>query len=197
LAVILDHYSRRVLGFRCFGHQPSSEQIRRFFAEVVGRVGAAPRHLVTDQGKQFCSQHFTSWCQRQDIRQRFGAIGKRGSIAVIEHFWRTLKEVLRAATWVSLRHRSFQYEVRLATGWYNGHRPHMTLEAATPDEVYFARRRACRHPRFEPRIGWPRAAPCARPRVLVKGQPGARLELSIDLFGNRRYLPVVKLGHAA
>jgi hypothetical protein len=104
---------------------------------------------------------------------------------------------LRAATWVSLQHRSFQHEVRLATCWYNSHRPHMTLEAATPDEVYFARRRACRQPRFEPRLGWPRAAPCARPRVLVKGQPGALLELSINFLGNRRHLPLLRLSRAA
>jgi hypothetical protein len=95
-------------------------------------------------------------CRHRPARP--GAIGKRGSIAVIERFWRTLKDILRVATWVSLRHRSFQHEVRLATGWYNSHRPHMTLEAATPDEVYFTRRRACRQPRFEPRLGWPRAA---------------------------------------
>ena len=73
----------------------------------------------------------------------------------------------------------------------------MTLRAATPDEVYFARRPTCRQPRFEPRPDWPRAAPCACPRVLVKGQPGVFLELSVDFFAHQRHLPLVKLTRAA
>jgi hypothetical protein len=106
-------------------------------------------------------------------------------------------EGLRAVMSVPLRRSSFHREVHLAISWYNCHRPHMTLEAATPDEVYFARRRACRQPRFEPRLGWPRAAPCARARVLVKGQPGVFLELTVDFLAHQRHLPLVKLTRAA
>jgi transposase InsO family protein len=197
LVVVLDHYSRRVLGFAVFGRQPTSQQVRRFLGQVVGKVGAAPRHLVTDRGKQFSSHHFTSWCRRHDIRQRFGAVGKQGSIAVIERFWRTLKEGLRALTLVPLLRRSFHREVHFAISWYNGNRPHMTLAGATPDEVYFARRHARRQPRFEPRPDWPRAAPCARPRVLVKGHPGALLQLSVDFLAHRRQLPLLTLTRAA
>ena len=197
LAVVLDHYSRRVLGFACFSRQPTSEQVRRFLSQVVGKVGAAPRYLVTDQGKQFSSHGLKDCCRHHDIRQRFGAVGKTGSIAVIERFWRTLKEGLRAATRVPLLRRSVHREVDLAISWYNRNRPHMTLGGATPDEVYFAHRRACRQPRFEPRVHWPRAAPCARPQVLVKGQPGASLELSVDYLAHRRHLPVVMLTREA
>jgi transposase InsO family protein len=143
LAVVLDHYSRRVLGFAVFVRQPTSEKIRRFLGQVIGKVGAAPRHLVTDQGKQFTSRRFRNWCHRQDIRQRFGAVGQQGSIAVIERFWRTLKESMRAATQIPLARRAFHGHMQLAVAWYNGHRPHMTLWAATPDEGYFARRPAC------------------------------------------------------
>jgi putative transposase len=170
VAVVLDHYSRRVLGFRLFLRQPTSKQITRFLGEVVARGGTAPRHLVTDQGKQFCSQRLKQWCRRHAIRQRFGAVGKRGSIAVVERFIRTLKESTRALTMVSLRRRSFHLDVQRTIGWYNADRPHMTLQGATPDEVYLARRPACRSPRFEPRPGWPRVARCAKPQVLVKGQ---------------------------
>jgi putative transposase len=197
LAVVLDHYSRRVLGFAVFVRQPTSAQVRRFLGQVIGKAGAAPRHLVTDQGKQFTSGGFRSWCRRHDIRQRLGAVGQRGSIAVVERFWRTLKESLRASTQVPLARRPFHRDVQLAVAWYNGHRPHMTLRAATPDEVYFARRPACRQPRFEPRPDWPRAAPCARPRVLVKGQPGVFLELSVDFLARQQHLPVVQLTRAA
>jgi hypothetical protein len=49
----------------------------------------------------------------------------------------------------------------LWTVWYNGDRPHETLAARTPDEVYFHRPPACRSPRYEPRPRWPRRSPCA------------------------------------
>ena len=148
-------------------------------------------------GKQFCSHRLKQWCRRHAIRQRFGAVGQRGSIAVVERFMRTLKEGTRALTRVSLRRRSFHLDVQRAIGWYNADRPHMTLTGATPDEIYHARRAACRSPRFEPRPGWPRVARCARPQVLVKGQPGVRLQLQVELLANQRHLPRVTIRRAA
>jgi Integrase core domain len=154
--------------------------------------------LVTDSGTQFASAHFRHWCRRNEIRQRLGAIGKQGSIAVVERFIGTLKqEGIRLLSLVPLRRRSFVRELTFYQAWYNGHRPHMTLEGATPDEAYFDRRPACRLPRFEPRPNWPRPSTCARPQVLVKGQPGTRLELILDFPGRRRHLPRVTLTRAA
>jgi len=198
LAVVVDHYSRRALGFAIFRDQPTSAQLRQFVGRLVGRLGAAPKYLVTDCGTQFSCPAFKRWCRAHAIRQRQGAVGKRGSIAVVERFIGTLKrEGTRLLPAVPLRRRSFQHELHLFFGWYNADRPHTTLEGATPDEIYFPRRPACRSPRFEPRPGWPRAAPCTRPRVLVKGQPGVQLELHVGFLGNRRHLPVVKIRRAA
>ena len=185
------------MGIALFKRAPKSEEVCQFLGQVIGKVGAAPKYLVTDQGKQFSSQGFRSWCLRHAIRQRLGAVGKHGSIAVAERFIRTLKESMRTLTQVPLLRRSFYREVTLTVCWYNTSRPHMTLKGATPDEVYFRRRPACRQPRFEPRPDWPRAASCAKPRVLVKGQPGVVLEMSVDFFAQRRDLPLVTLKRAA
>ena len=95
------------------------------------------------------------------------------------------------------RREKFQQELSAIADWYNGSRPHSWLGGKTPDEVYFGRRPAGRLPRFEPRPNWPRPSPCARPQVLVKGQPGARLELILDFPGRRRHLPRVTLIRAA
>lgn len=98
---------------------------------------------------------------------------------------------------VPLRLRAFQHECKLFLGWFNGSRPHMTLRGATPDEIYFGRRPANQLPRFEPRKGWPRRSSCALPQVLVKGQPGARLQLTVDYLAGRRHLPVVTIRRVA
>ena len=51
--------------------------------------------------------------------------------------------------------------------------------------------------RFEPRPGWPRASPCTRPQVLVKGQPGVQLDMTVEFSGRRRHLPRVTITRAA
>jgi len=56
---------------------------------------------------------------------------------------------------------------------------------------------ACRRPRFEPRPRWPRRSPCAAPHALVRGQPGAVLELEVERFGGRPNLPIVSLRRVA
>jgi hypothetical protein len=153
---------------------------------------------VTDRGRQFFCDGFKSWCLRLGVRQRLGAVGKPGSIAVVERFIGTLKrDCTRLLAFVPLCRRSFHRELQLFIDWYSRERPHMTLDGATPDDAYFSRRPAGRMPRFEPRSGWPRASPCARPRVLVKGRPGARLDVRVEFVANRRHLPRVTITRAA
>lgn len=198
LAVVMDHYSRRVVGFTVFKRQPTSEKVRQFLGQVLAKVGEAPKYLVSDHGKQFACVAFKEWGRRHAIRQRLGAVGKPGSIAVVERFIRTLKEEgLAVLAVVPLLRRSLHREVSLFMGWYNSERPHMTLSGATPEEVYFGRRPACRSPRFEPRPRWPRDSPCALPETLVKGQPGVQLELAVEFVSGRRHLPRVNVNRAA
>ena len=164
----------------------------------MAKAGAAPKYLITDSGTQFTAASFKPWCRSHDIRQRRGAIGQHGSIAVIERFMLSLKQgCTHLLAVIPLWQRSFQHELDLFCVWFNANRSHTTLKGATPDEVYFKRRPACRAPRFEPRAAWPRGSPCATPRTLVKGQPGASLNLSVKFLARRRHLPLVTLTRVA
>jgi hypothetical protein len=125
----------------------------RRLGRVIAGVAAVPKYLVTDSGVQFACAGFKQWCRRRGIRQRRGAVGRHGSIAVEERFIRTLtSSCVRVLSFVPLRLRAFRREVDLFFAWYND-RPHMTRQGATPDEIYFRRRPACRAPRFEPLLG--------------------------------------------
>ncbi len=198
LAAIMDHFSRRVHGLALFAQPPTASQMRDMLSRLVSRLGKGPRHLITDQGTQFSGEVFSDWCRHRGIRQRFGAVGKPGSIAVIERMIRTVKqECTRALPVVSLRRQSLKWELQFFLDWYHADRPHTALKGATPDEIYYGTRPACRSPRFEPRPGWPRASPCAQPQVLVKGQPGAKLELRVEFRSGRRHLPRVLVTRAA
>jgi putative transposase len=192
VAVAVDHYSRKALGFAVFKKQPTSEQVRAFLSRLIAQLGTAPKYLVTDSGTQFTAVGFGAWCRGHGIRHRKGAVGQTGSIAVCERFIRTLKGgCTRALAVVPLVQRTLRRELSFFFDWFNRDRPHMTLGGATPDEIYSNRRPACRAPRFEPRPNWPRGSPCAKPQTLVKGQPGVVLELKVEFAGGRGHLPRV------
>ena len=91
VAVVVDHFSRRAMGVAAFKRPPSSAAVRSFLDRTFRDVGAMPKYLVTDHGKQFAAKAFARWCRRHGIRQRFGAIGKYGRLAVVERFIRTIK----------------------------------------------------------------------------------------------------------
>jgi hypothetical protein len=70
-----------------------------------------------------------------------------------------------------------------------------TLFAAS--DIIFGQDASCRLPRYEPRPGWPRASPCAKPQTLVKGQPGVVLGIEVSFVSGRRHLPRVTLRRVA
>ena len=95
-----------------------------------------PRHFISDQGSQFTATVFREMLDVLSIGQRFGAIGQYGSIAVIERFWRTLKELLGIRLWPPLSAEHLEARTELALTYYSALRPHQGLGGATPAEVY-------------------------------------------------------------
>jgi putative transposase len=197
IVVVVDHYSRRVMGAGTFRKQPTSEAVRAFLGRAMQQAGAHPEHLICDKGGQFWCDGFKRWCRRRGIRLRFGAIGKQRSIAVVERFIQTLKQLLAQLPFMPLRAEEMRRELMLLALWYNEHRPHTTLGGCTPNEVYFKQKPIHRMPRFEPRSRWPRDSPCAKPRVLVRGQPGVRLQLEVGFLAGYKHLPIVRLARVA
>ncbi len=197
VAVGVDHFSRRIMGVRVFRGRPKAVAVNAFLASMIRAAGQSPRHLITDRGREFTAKAFRRGCRRSGIRQRFGAIGKHGSIALIERCIRTLKEEGVRRWLAPIRWRTMGKELALVADWYNGQRPHAGLAGATPDEIYFGRLPAHHRPRFEPRARWPRSSCSARPQAPVRGRPGVRLALKVRYLEGRAHLPVVLLTRAA
>jgi transposase InsO family protein len=197
VAVAVDHYSRRAMRTAAFPGPPSARQIGGFLGRAARAANTAPKHLITDHGKQFVAKTFRRWCRRHGIRQRFGAIGKYGSLAVVERFIRSLKNECTRRILVPFRLTIFLRELASYADWFNADRPHERFGGGTPDEVYLGHRHAGRRPRFEPRPRWPRTAPCARPHALIRERPGAVVELRVERRGGREHLPVVSLARTA
>ena len=200
VAVAVDHYSRRAMGTALFKKEPSSIQVRAFLGRTIADAGAKPKHLISDKGPQFWPCHgFKDWCDRRGIKPRFGAVGTHGSIAMVERFILTMKQLLAELPTIPLRRESFRGELHRITDWYNEHRPHRGLagKGKTPNEVYENRFPQNRKPRIEPRERWPRGSPCAKPETLVAGKPGQQFEMTVRFQAKRHHLPILTLKRVA
>ena len=197
VAVVVDHFSRKVMGVAAFNSQPSSEAVCALLGRAIAKTGKTPKYIICDRGGQFDCPAFRKWCRRKGIKPpRYGAIGKHGSIAVVERVILTLKTLLSRLLLVPYRHDAFLRELNLTVAWYNQSRPHTWLGGRTPNEAYFASFPANRRPRFEPRKQWPRGSPCAKPWALVRGSPGVKLTLEVSYHHGRKHLPIVMLKRA-
>jgi len=185
------------MGFAIFRQEPTSVAVRAFLGRSMAAAGAVPKYIICDRGKQFDCSDFRAWCKRKGIRPRFGAVGKSGSIAVVERAILTIKLLLGQLMLIPIRRDALRSELTAIAAWYNEYRPHAGLGGQTPNEAYHCRRPANRLPRWEPRERWPRGSPCARPITLVKGRPGVQLALDVAFVEGRKHLPIVRLKRAA
>ncbi len=135
------------LAGQIFTKEPSGDQMAELVQCAAAKQGA-PKHFVSDQGSQFTSASFRESLIRLGIKQRFGAVGVVGSIAIIERFWRTLKEVLRLKLRPPLTALALHRGIETGLHYYAYLKPHQGLGGATPVEMYYgktpARREAVR-----------------------------------------------------
>jgi putative transposase len=138
VGAVIDAFSRKVLAIGVAAGEPIAAFAVRLLREAVA-AGGAPVWLVTDRGTQFTSALFTRALTRRGIRRRVGAVGRSGSVALIERSWRSCKSEYARGLLLFRSLRSIERSVRAYATWFNGHRPHQALDQRTPDAVHLAR----------------------------------------------------------
>ena len=134
LAAVVDVFSRRVLA-----HRVSITMETTFCVEALEEAlskHGKPEIFNTDQGSQFTSLEFTSVLKTAVVSISMDGKGSWRDNVFVERLWRTVKyeEVyLRAYDNVSEARASISKYL----GFYNGGRPHSSLDERTPDEAYF------------------------------------------------------------
>jgi transposase InsO family protein len=158
VAGVLDAFSRMPLAIGVFVREPTASDLARLFVHARRRHGR-PRLLVSDHGGQFTSSKFEE--SLGIVPHRFGAVGRSGSIALIERFWRTLKKDLRLPIFRPLTPSDLEERLGYAALHYSFYRPHRALDGGTPAEAFFdwpcSHHRAVSPPRGSP--GRPAPAP--------------------------------------
>jgi putative transposase len=132
LAVVLDVWSRRVVGWAMATHLRTELVLEAFTMACQQRQPAAGVIHHSDHGCQYTSVAFSLRCETAGVRPSMGSVGDAYDNALCESFFATLEcELLD-------RHRfSTQAEARLAIfdfieGWYNPHRRHSALDYESP-----------------------------------------------------------------
>ena len=135
VAVILDAYSRKVVGWATADH------LRTELATAALTMALTTRHpkpgLIqhTDRGVQYTSTASGELLAAHHVRQSVGRPGTCGDNSVAESFFATLKtELIYRHPWPTRRQAKLAVFEFIA-GWYNQHRRHSTLGYSSPAEV--------------------------------------------------------------
>jgi putative transposase len=136
LAAVVDWFSRRVLAWRLSITIDTSFCIEAL-EEAIEKYGR-PEIFNTDQGSQFTSAAFTTRLKEEGIAISMDGKGRWADNVFVERLWRSLKY-----EHVYLHAYESVAEARAKIGRYfaffNSQRPHSSLGAQTPDQVYFHR----------------------------------------------------------
>jgi putative transposase len=135
LAVILDAYSRKVVGWAMADHLRT--ELATDALEMALRTRRPNPGLIhhSDRGAQYTSTAYGELLAAHQARQSVGRPGTCWDNAVAESFFATLKnELIYRHVWSTRRHAQLAIFEFIA-GWYNQHRRHSTLGYCSPAEV--------------------------------------------------------------
>ncbi len=131
LAVVIDAFSRRVVGWAMQTHLRSELVLQALeMAYAQRRPGEVIHH--SDQGTQYTSIAFGTRCREMGVRPSMGSVGDCFDNAMAESFFATLECEL-----IDRRRFKSQAEAEIAVfdfieGWYNPQRRHSSLGFLSP-----------------------------------------------------------------
>ena len=131
LAVVLDAWSRRVVGWAMASHLRTELVVQALDMALGQRRPEGVIHH-SDQGGQYSSLAFGRRCGEAGVRPSRGSVGDCFDNALCESFFATLECELLDRRWFSThtvaRREIFDY----IESWYNRHRRHSALNYESP-----------------------------------------------------------------
>ncbi len=132
LAIVLDVWSRRVIGWAMATHLRTELVLEALEMAIERRRPEGEVIHHSDQGSQYTALAFGQRCEEAGIRPSMGSVGDAYDNALCESFFATLEcELLDRSTFRTpreARRAVFDY----IEGWYNPHRRHSSLGYESP-----------------------------------------------------------------
>jgi putative transposase len=131
LAVVLDAWSRRVVGWAMAPHLRTELVLAALDMAIVQRL---PRDVIhhSDQGCQYTSIAYGQRCREFGVRPSMGAVGGAYDNALCESFFATLECELLWRTPFRSHAQARMAIFEFLEGWYNPHRRHSALAYDSP-----------------------------------------------------------------
>jgi transposase InsO family protein len=135
LAVVLDAYSRKVVGWSMADHLRTELATDALEMALTTRRPRPGLIQHSDRGVQYTSTAYGELLTAHHARQSVGRPGTCWDNAVAESFFATLNnELIYRHVWPTRRQAQLAIFEFIA-GWYNQHRRHSTLGYCSPAEV--------------------------------------------------------------
>ena len=133
LAVVLDVFSRRIVGWAMANHL-RTELIPRALEMALER--RRPEDVIhhSDQGCQYTSIEFGSRCREAGVRPSMGSVGDCFDNAMCESFFATLECELLERYKFHSQAQAVPVVFEFIEGWYNTQRRHSALGYISPIE---------------------------------------------------------------
>jgi putative transposase len=132
LAVVLDVFSRRIVGWKIADHQRAALVVDALkSALAIRRPGGVVVHH-SDQGTQYSSREFELACREAGIDRSMGTVGDAYDNAMVESFFGTLEdELFDRHRFRNRRHATLKIADYI-DGFYNRRRRHSPLGNLSP-----------------------------------------------------------------
>ena len=140
LAVVLDVYSRRIVGWAMAQHLRTELVLDALNMAVRQRRPEGVIHH-SDQGSQYTSLAFGKRCREMGVRPSTGSAGECYDNAMAESFFATLECELIARRSFHTRAEANRALFDFIEGWYNPHRRHSSLGYLSPNDFECATHR--------------------------------------------------------
>jgi putative transposase len=133
LAIVLDVFSRRVVGWAMETHLRTELVLGALqMATSQRRPGSVIHH--SDQGCQYTSIAFGKRCEQLGVRPSTGSVGDCYDNAMAESFFATLECELLERTRLETQAQARLVVFEWIEGWYNPHRRHSSVGYLSPIE---------------------------------------------------------------
>ena len=131
LAVVLDVFSRRIVGWAMASHLRTELVLAALNMALWQRQPEAVVHH-SDQGCQYTSLAFSQRCEEAGVRPSRGSVGDCFDNAMAESFFATLECELLDRSTFRTRAEAERAIFEFIEGWYNPHRRHSSLGYLSP-----------------------------------------------------------------
>jgi len=140
LAVVIDLYSRRVIGWSASRRMKKNLVIEALNEAIALRKPPEGVIFHSDRGAQYCSNEFRRVLAKHKLKQSMSGKGNCDNNAAVEIFFKTLKAEMIWKIAFQTREQARKELFKYINGFYNARRRHSYLNGLSP--IKFERRAA-------------------------------------------------------